>query len=219
EIVTMGVPDLDPASQAGTYVPATEWNALITDPDVVTIDVRNDYEVNIGTFESAVNPHTNTFSEFPEWVRQQSAPGGVLHGKRKVAMFCTGGIRCEKSTAYLKSKGFDEVYHLQGGILKYLETVDEPDSRWRGQCFVSDERVSVGHGLVPGDYQFCRGCRHPVNEADRASPLFETGVSCPRCHAVLTVARRVRVRESHSQVGLAEQRGEQHIGSSVQQQA
>lgn len=217
EIVTMGVPGLDPATQAGTYVSATEWNALITDPDVVTVDVRNDYEVGIGTFESAVNPGTETFAEFPQWVQAQSAPGGVLHGKRKVAMFCTGGIRCEKSTAYLKSQGFDEVYHLQGGILKYLETVDESDSRWQGQCFVFDERVSVGHGLVPGSYQFCRGCRHPIDEAERASALFEEGVSCPRCHASLTPERRERLRERQRQVELAAQRGEIHIGTPAKQ--
>lgn len=216
EIVTMGVPDLNPAIHAGTYVPATEWNALIDDPDVVTIDVRNDYEVGIGTFETAVNPQTRTFSEFPAWVQEQSAPGGVLHGKRRVAMFCTGGIRCEKSTAYLKSQGFPEVYHLQGGILKYLETVAESDSRWQGQCFVFDERVSVGHGLVRGSYEFCRGCRHPVDEAQRASPQFEEGVSCPRCYANLTPERRERLRERQRQVKLAEQRGQDHIGACMQ---
>lgn len=216
EIVTMGVDTIDPATMAGEYVAPQDWNDLITDPDVVVVDVRNDYEVGIGTFESAINPNTRTFSEFPEWVKQQSQPGGVLAGKSKVAMFCTGGIRCEKSTAYLKSQGFDDVYHLQGGILKYLESIPAEDSRWQGDCFVFDERVSVGHALVPGNYEPCRGCRRPLSDADKASQLYEAGVSCPHCHDTLTAEKRERLRERQRQINLARKRNEQHIGVPVE---
>jgi len=213
EIVTMGVPDIDPATMAGTYVPPEQWNALIAEPDVVVVDVRNDYEVSIGSFKGAVNPHTTSFSEFPEWVRQQSVEGGVLAGGSKVAMFCTGGIRCEKSTAYLKSQGFNDVFHLQGGILKYLETVPADTSLWDGQCFVFDERVSVGHGLEPGEYELCRACRLPLSLEDKASALFEEGVSCPHCHGTHTEAQLQRFRERQKQVELARQRHQRHIGA------
>src|SRR5690606_5253919 len=172
EIVTMGVPSIQARSMAGAYVKPEDWNALIDDPDVVVIDTRNDYEVAIGTFKRAVNPHTASFTEFPQWVQAQSAEGGVLSKGAKVAMFCTGGIRCEKSTAYLRSQGFDEVYHLQGGILKYLETVPPEESRWDGECFVFDERVSVDHDLKPGNYSMCRACRQPLSAADMESELF-----------------------------------------------
>lgn len=216
EIVTMGVTDIDPTTMAGDYVEPAKWNALIEDPDVVVVDVRNDYEVAIGTFKSAIDPKTATFSEFPEWVQQQSEPGGVLQGKRKVAMFCTGGIRCEKSTAYLRSQGFDEVYHLQGGILKYLEDVPAEDSLWQGDCFVFDERVSVKHGLEQGEYEFCRACRMPIGQRDKESPLYEHGISCPHCHAELTDEKRARLRERQHQIELATQRREQHIGVRVE---
>ena len=216
EIVTMGVTDIDPATMAGDYVEPAQWNALIEDPDVVVVDVRNDYEVAIGTFKAAIDPKTATFSDFPDWVRQQSGPGGVLQGKHKVAMFCTGGIRCEKSTAYLKSQGFDQVYHLQGGILKYLEDVPAEQSLWQGECFVFDERVSVKHGLEPGDYEFCRACRMPVSQHDKASPLFEQGISCPHCHDALTDDKRERLHERQRQIELATQRREQHIGVRVE---
>ncbi|MDN5843380.1 MAG: rhodanese-related sulfurtransferase, partial [Alcaligenaceae bacterium] len=169
EIVTMGVPDIDPAGMAGTYVRPEDWNALVDDPDVVVVDVRNEYEVGIGSFDSAVDPHTEHFSDFPQWVHEQSRAGGVLHGKPRVAMFCTGGIRCEKSTSYLRSQGFEQVYHLQGGILKYLEVVPEEDSRWHGECFVFDERVAVRHGLTLGLHTSCRACRMPLGAEDRAS--------------------------------------------------
>jgi UPF0176 protein len=212
EIVTMGVPDLPTRTMAGTYVEPGQWNALIDSPDVVVVDVRNDYEVAIGSFAGAINPRTASFSEFPQWVREQSAKGGALEGKPRVAMFCTGGIRCEKSTAYLRSQGFDQVYHLHGGVLKYLETVPAPDSRWHGECFVFDERVSVTHGLAPGSYGLCRACRRPLGADDVASPLYEEGVSCPHCHGTHTAQREHRFRDRQRQVELARARNQRHIG-------
>lgn len=217
EIVTMGVPDMHPPTMAGAYVPPEDWNQLIDDPNVVVVDVRNDYEVSIGSFRGAVNPHTTSFTEFPEWVREQSAEGGVLAGGNKVAMFCTGGIRCEKSTAYLRAQGFDEVYHLQGGILKYLETVPAEQSRWDGECFVFDERVSVGHGLAQGHYELCRACRLPLSPEDKKSRFFEPGVSCPHCHDTHTEEQKARFRERQKQVELALQRKERHIGERVEE--
>ncbi len=213
EIVTLGVPGLNPARNAGTYVKPSDWNALIDDPAVVVIDTRNDYEVGIGTFKRAINPHTQSFSEFPAWVAQQSQPGGVLAGHPKVAMFCTGGIRCEKSTAFLKSQGFDEVYHLEGGILKYLETVPEEATRWQGDCFVFDERVSVGHSLVRGPHQLCRSCRMPLGEAELAHPHYVQGVSCPYCHGTRTPKQQRALAERERQMQLAAQRGQEHIGA------
>lgn len=217
EIVTLGVPGLNPARNAGTYVKPEDWNALIEDPGVVVIDTRNDYEVGIGTFDRAINPHTRSFSEFPAWVAEQSQPGGVLAGNPKVAMFCTGGIRCEKSTAFLKSQGFEEVYHLEGGILKYLETVPEESSRWHGDCFVFDERVSVGHGLVRGHHQLCRSCRMPLGEAELQSPHYVPGVSCPYCHGTRTPEQERALAERERQVQLAAKRGQAHIGAKPQQ--
>ncbi|GAB5535098.1 MAG: rhodanese-related sulfurtransferase [Rubricoccaceae bacterium] len=199
EIVTLGVPDIDPTEEVGTYVDPEAWNDLIRQPDVVLIDARNDYEVAIGTFEGAINPETDSFRELPDWLEQQDE----LADRPRVAMFCTGGIRCEKSTALLKARGFDEVYHLNGGILKYLETVPEDESRWQGECFVFDERVSVGHGLVPGTYRLCRACGDPVSEADTESPLFELGVSCPGCHDRYTDADRERFRTRQRQFDAA----------------
>ncbi|MFB9068268.1 rhodanese-related sulfurtransferase [Pseudofulvimonas gallinarii] len=208
EIVTLGVPGLDPATQAGQYVDPADWNALIDDPDVVLVDTRNDYEVAIGSFPDAVNPATRSFSELPEWLERHPE----LRGK-KVAMFCTGGIRCEKSTALLRSRGFDEVYHLKGGILKYLETVSAQENRWQGECFVFDERVAVGHGLAPGSHTLCRSCRHPLGAEDRASPLYEEGICCPRCHHTLDAQRRASLAERQRQVALAEKRGQRHVGA------
>ena len=213
EIVTLGVPGLNPARNAGTYVKPEDWNALIDDPAVVVVDTRNDYEVGIGTFERAINPHTQSFAEFPAWVAQQSQPGGVLAGKPRVAMFCTGGIRCEKSTAYLKSQGFEEVFHLEGGILKYLETVPEDASRWQGDCFVFDERVSGGHGLAPGHHQLCRSCRMPLGTAELQSPHYVAGVSCPYCHGTRTPAQERALAERERQMQLATRRGQEHIGT------
>jgi UPF0176 protein len=208
EIVTLGVLGVDPSKMAGTYVKPQEWNQLLDDPDVVVVDVRNEYEVALGTFKGALNPQTKSFSEFPQWLRNQQA----LRHKPKVAMFCTGGIRCEKSTAFLRTEGFENVYHLEGGILKYLETVPETDSRWQGECFVFDERVSVRHGLQPGEAEFCRSCRMPIGDRERASPLYVRGVSCPKCHDRTTQTQKDSRRERQRQVDLAESRNEAHIG-------
>jgi UPF0176 protein len=213
EIVTLGVPGISPTLMAGTYVKPQDWNALISDPEVVVIDTRNDYEVGIGTFAGAVNPAIKSFAKLPDWVQQAPALNPASGKKPKVAMFCTGGIRCEKSTAYLRAQGFDEVYHLEGGILKYLETVPEAQSLWQGQCFVFDERVSVGHGLVPGRHGLCRACRQPLDDADLASHLFEAGVSCPKCHATTRETQKNSARERQRQWELAKARDQDHIGA------
>ncbi|TYR30172.1 rhodanese-related sulfurtransferase [Mesorhizobium microcysteis] len=209
EIVTMGVEDLDPVANAGTYVDPADWNALVSDPDTVVIDTRNDYETALGTFRGAVDPGTGSFSEFPEWAQ---AHRDELQG-RKVAMFCTGGIRCEKATAYMRSLGLEEVYHLKGGILKYLEEVPEAESLWQGECFVFDERVSVTHGLKEGEAALCRACRHPLTAEERLLPHYVEGVSCHRCHDARSEDDRVRYAERQRQVELAAARGTPpHIG-------
>ena len=212
EIVTMGQPGLDPLDGVGTYVDPQDWNALISDPDTILIDTRNDYEVKIGTFEGAIDPQTSSFREFPEWFRTRREEFEAEGRTPKIAMFCTGGIRCEKSTAFLKSEGLDEVFHLKGGILKYLEEVPESDSRWQGECFVFDERVSVKHGLEVGSHSLCRACRRPLSEADLTHEHFETGVSCHQCHGERTDEQRARYRERHRQASLARARGAEHIG-------
>jgi UPF0176 protein len=199
EIVTMGVPGISPTTMAGTYVKPEAWNALISDPDVIVVDTRNDYEVALGTFAGAINPNIRTFSELPAWVEQHEKLGPSSASKPRVAMFCTGGIRCEKSTALMRAKGYDEVYHLEGGILKYLETVPPQNSLWQGECFVFDERVSVGHGLVPGHHNLCRACRQPLEAGATESPLYEAGVSCPRCHDVTSAAQKAGARERQRQ--------------------
>jgi len=210
EIVTMGVEDIDPLASAGTYVAPEEWNALIADEDTIVIDTRNDYEYAIGSFKGAVDPNIKTFRDFPRWVVDHEEQ---LRRAKKIAMFCTGGIRCEKSTAYVRSLGFDEVYHLKGGILKYLETIPEDKSLWQGQCFVFDERVSVAHGLEQGNLQLCRACRRPLVPQDRQHPHFEEGVSCHACYDERSEADRARYRERQLQAQLAEQRGfHPHIG-------
>lgn len=216
EIVTLGVPDLKTAEMVGQYVPPQKWNTLISQPDVVLIDTRNDYEVRVGTFENAINPKTTSFSQFPEWVAEQRKPGGVLHGNPRVAMFCTGGIRCEKSTAYMRAQGFEDVYHLQGGILKYLEEIPENQSTWVGECFVFDERVSVGHGLEQGKYSFCRACRMPIKEAEKELPQFEEGVSCPYCYGSFDEAKVASLRERQKQMQLATERQQRHVGAPVE---
>lgn len=213
EIVTMGVDSIDPLQSVGTYVDPKDWNALISDPDTVLIDTRNDYEVGIGTFRNAINPHTESFREFPDYVEKNLDPGK----HRKVAMFCTGGIRCEKSTAYLKQLGFENVYHLKGGILKYLEDVPQNESLWEGECFVFDNRVSVGHNLEEGLHDQCHACRMPITDEDKQSELYEQGVSCPHCHDRYSPERRQRFMERERQVRLARNRGEEHIGGTVEQ--
>ena len=211
EIVTMGVQGIDPLQSVGTYVKPSEWNDLISDPEVVLIDTRNDYEIGIGTFQNAVNPKTESFREFPQYVKENLDP----EKNKKVAMFCTGGIRCEKSTAYLKEQGFDEVYHLQGGILKYLEEVPKEETMWEGECFVFDDRVAVNHDLEKGQYDMCHACRFPITQEDQEHELFELGVSCPHCHGKTSDAEKARFRERQHQMELAEKRGENHIGSDV----
>jgi len=211
EIVTMGVQGIDPNHVVGTYVKPEDWNDLISDPEVILVDTRNDYEVAIGTFKNAIDPKTETFRHFPDYVKENMNP----EKHKKVAMFCTGGIRCEKSTAYLKEQGFEEVYHLQGGILKYLETVPEADSMWQGECFVFDKRVSVNHNLEKGAYDQCHACRLPITEEDKQSDKYIQGVSCPSCYDKKTEKQRNRFAERERQVQLAKSRGEEHIGSDV----
>jgi len=209
EIVTMGVAGIDPAESVGTYVKPEDWNALLADPEVTLIDTRNDYEVRVGTFRNAVDPKLTSFREFPRYVQENLDPR--KHGK--VAMFCTGGIRCEKSTAYLKELGFNEVYHLEGGILKYLEKVPIEETQWQGECFVFDERVTVNHDLHRGHYEQCNACRTPISAQDQQSEHYIKGISCPHCHDKTTTAQRRGFIERQKQVRLAGQRGEAHIGA------
>jgi len=211
EIVTMGIEGIDPNHVVGTYVKPEDWNDLISDPDVTLIDTRNTYETAIGTFKHAIDPNTDTFRDFPAYVSKHLNP----NKHKKVAMFCTGGIRCEKSTAYLKEQGFEAVYHLQGGILKYLEKVPQQESLWEGECFVFDNRVSVDHALEKGSYDQCHACRLPITEDDKKSEQYSRGVSCPHCYDKKTDAQRKRFLEREKQVQLAKARGEEHIGSTV----
>jgi len=207
EIVTMGVPGIDPKHIVGTYVKGEAWNQLISDPDTLLIDTRNDYEVAIGTFEGAINPNTTNFREFPQWAAENLDK--TKH--KKVAMFCTGGIRCEKSTAFLKAQGFAEVYHLDGGILKYLEDMPEEQSKWQGECFVFDQRVAVKHGLAQGSYDQCYACRMPLSVSDMASEQYVKGLSCPHCYETTSDEQKAAFAERQRQVELAKQRGEKHI--------
>lgn len=209
EIVTMGVEDVDPTQVVGTYLTPEEWNRVISDPQTLLVDTRNDYEYEVGTFVGAVNPHTRSFREFPDYVREHLDP----EKHTRVAMFCTGGIRCEKSTAYLKQQGFEEVYHLKGGILKYLEEMPKDKSLWQGECFVFDERVTVDHDLQPGSYDQCHACRRPISEEDKLSPHYRRGVSCPKCVDEYSLEQRQRFAERQRQIDLARARGEQHLGS------
>jgi UPF0176 protein len=195
EIVTLGLPEVDPNEKVGTYVTPQEWNELISDPEVTVIDTRNDYEVSIGTFKRAENPQTTTFREFPDYVRHELDP----NQHKKVALFCTGGIRCEKASSFMLSQGFAEVYHLKGGILKYLEEVPSEESLWEGECFVFDERVAVRHGLEAGSYDMCQSCGRPISAADKASPKYEEGITCPYCFDSLTEEKRVRQQEKKRQ--------------------
>lgn len=211
EIVTMGQENIDPNVCVGRYASPQEWNALIDDPDVLVIDTRNEYEVEIGTFAGAVNPHTNSFREFPDWVEQNLDP----KKHKKVAMFCTGGIRCEKSTSLLVSRGFEDVWHLKGGILNYLEQTPEEDTRWEGECFVFDSRVAVNHQLEKGSYDQCFACRFPIDDDQKQSPHYLPGVSCPRCVKAHTEQQKGRFAERQRQIGLAKRRGESHIGAAA----
>ena len=209
EIVTMGVEDIDPNKLKGTYVKPEDWNDLISDPAVTLIDTRNEYEIAIGSFKNAINPRTTSFSDFPDYAKTNLTP----EKNKKVAMFCTGGIRCEKSTAYLKSLGFKDVYHLQGGILRYLEEIEEEASLWEGECFVFDDRVTVDHQLEKGQYNQCHACRMPITEQDKKSSAYIQGLSCPHCIDLITNDQRLRFSEREKQVQLAKKRGESHIGA------
>lgn len=208
EIVSMGVANIDPAKNAGTYVTPDKWNELLADPEVLLIDTRNDYEVEIGAFAGAVNLHTATFRQFPDYV----AANLDKNKHKKIAMYCTGGIRCEKSTAFLRQAGFDEVYHLQGGILQYLQEVPVQKSLWQGECFVFDNRVAVNHNLAKGSYDQCYACRHPVNEDNKKSPHYKAGISCHRCFDKSNPSQKRSFAQRHKQMGIAKSRGETHIG-------
>ena len=202
EIVTMGQPDVDPRGAVGQYIEPEDWNDFISAEDVVVIDTRNDYEVSIGTFDGAIDPKTKSFREFPSWWEDNKQ----RFANQKVAMFCTGGIRCEKSTSYLRSQGIEEVFHLKGGILKYLEEVPEEKSVWNGECFVFDGRVSVGHGLEIGPHQLCYGCRRPIMPEDVKRENFELGVSCHQCFSETSEQDKDRFRERQKQIDLEKRR-------------
>jgi UPF0176 protein len=208
EIVALGVPGTDPNDQTGTRVPVEEWDKLINDPDVLVIDVRNKYEYDIGSFKNAVLPETENFREFPDYVQQNLDP----QRDKKIAMYCTGGIRCEKASAYLLNKGYEKIYQLDGGILRYLEQANPDDSLWQGECFVFDGRVAVDHALQKGGHDQCYACRHPVSLEDMQSITYLEGISCPHCFESLTADRRARMEERQRQVKLAEGRNQQHIG-------
>ncbi len=195
EIVTLGMPEVDPSQTVGTYINPSDWNPLISDPDVLLLDTRNAYEVDIGTFQKAINPQTDSFREFPDYVLKNLNP--AKH--QKIAMFCTGGIRCEKASAYLISQGFEQVYQLKGGILNYLAEIAVDKSLWQGECFVFDERVAIKHGLAAGNHEMCLGCGHPITQEDKLSSEYEKGVSCPYCFAGLTVEKQARQREKQRQ--------------------
>ena len=215
EIVTMGCPTVKPAEQVGTYVPPQQWDALIRDPDTLVVDTRNAYEVAVGTFEGAIDPGTESFREFPAWVERELRPLVKQRQPKAIAMFCTGGIRCEKSTAYLLQQGFDNVHHLQGGILRYLEEMPEQGSSWQGECFVFDQRVSVNHRLEPGRYSLCHACGMPLAPAEQEHPAYRQGVSCPHCIERFSDADRARFAERQRQMQLARERGQQHIGAQL----
>lgn len=211
EIVTFRQPNVNPTKQVGTYIKPQDWNALISDPDVILIDTRNDFECQIGTFKNAVNPHTTKFSEFPDFVKQHLDP----NQNKKVAMFCTGGIRCERATSYMLQQGFENVYHLEGGILKYLEEVPQDETMWEGECFVFDQRVTVDHQLEQGHWKLCHACYQPLNAEMMASPLYEKGVSCPSCYGKLSETKVASLRERQKQIQLAQWRNQSHLGQVI----
>ena len=208
EIVTIGLADVDPRQKVGEYVKPKDWNNLISDPEVLLIDTRNDYEYEVGTFDGAINPNTNNFREFPQYIHTNFDPDK----HKKIAMFCTGGIRCEKASSYLLDQGFEEVYHLEGGILKYFEDVEKQDSLWQGECFVFDQRVTVDHDLRPGGFDQCHGCRRPISDNDKLSEKYLQGVSCPKCYDQLSEDQKKRFAMREKQIQLAKQRGETHMG-------
>jgi len=212
EIVTLGIEGVDPNKIVGTYVEPKDWNELIERDDVVLVDTRNDYEFQIGTFKNAVNPETTSFREFPAYVAENMSP----EANKKVAMFCTGGIRCEKATSFMKTQGYDEVFHLKGGILKYLEEIEAKDSLWDGECFVFDDRVSVDQALDPGQYDMCHACRMPISEEEKLSDKYVPGESCPHCHGKISDVDRARMRERQRQINLANARGDKHLGSNLE---
>ena len=214
EIVTMGVDNIDPNTLVGTYVDPSDWNTFIDDPEVLLLDTRNKYEVEIGTFKNSINPETKTFRDFPNYITDTLNP----NKHKKVAMFCTGGIRCEKSTAYLKQNGFDEVYHLKGGILSYLENVPESSSRWQGECFVFDNRVTVNHKLEKGSYDQCHACRMPLTQKDIQHESYKKGVRCHYCYGEHSVEQIRRFADREKQMNLSKKRGEAHLGSSIESQ-
>ena len=215
EIVTMGQPDIDPENSVGTYVSPQDWNALISASNTLVIDTRNRYEVAIGTFENAVDPETASFRDFPAWIENYMADLPEEKRPKNIAMFCTGGIRCEKATSYLRARGYENVFHLEGGILKYLETMPAEDSAWRGECFVFDQRVSVKHGLAPGAYDQCHACRTPLTQEDKQRASFEHGVSCLHCIDAHDDSDRARFRERQKQIRLSKERGQAHIGKAA----
>jgi UPF0176 protein len=208
EIVRLGMPEVNPNDQVGEYVAPEDWNALISDPSVVLVDTRNDYEYEIGSFQGALNPNTKSFRDFPEYVERELAD----KKDQPVAMFCTGGIRCEKSTSLLLKQGFTKVYHLDGGILNYLEKVDADKSLWKGDCFVFDNRVTVDHQLEPGDYEMCHACRHAITDEDKLSPFYQEGISCPHCHDSLSEEQRARAAQRQKQVEISQKLDRKHIG-------
>ena len=211
EIVTMGMPNIDPISQAGQYVDPSDWNELISREDVIVIDTRNDYEVEMGQFKGAVDPSTSNFQEFPNWIQNYLQK----NESKKVAMYCTGGIRCEKATSFVKTLGVSEVYHLKGGILRYLEEVPASKSMWEGECFVFDQRVSVQHGLEKGTHALCHACRWPISELEQKSDKYKPGISCSRCEGITSKEQKKRFKERNKQIALAKVRGERHLGKIV----
>ena len=211
EIVTMGIDNIKPTTQAGKYLSHDQWNSLLNDEDTILIDTRNDYEYSIGTFKNSINPKTSNFKEFPKWVKKQKFTQEVKKSKN-IAMFCTGGIRCEKASSYMKNEGFKNVYHLKGGILKYLENTDIKNSLWQGECFVFDDRVSVKHDLSQGDYDLCHGCRMPITEHEKLSNTYVKGVSCSHCVTIKSSEQVQRYKSRQKQINLAKAKNKSHLG-------
>ena len=217
EIVSLGRPEAQPLKQVGTYVEACDWDALIAAPDTLVIDTRNAYEVAVGSFQGAIDPGTRHFREFPEWVENGLRPLVAERRPRRLALFCTGGIRCEKATSYLLQQGFEGVHHLQGGILRYLEEQGEQGQSWQGECFVFDQRVTVNAQLQPGSHALCHACGRPLGPADRQHPAYREGVSCPQCLEQFSDDDRARFAERQRQIELAHGRGEAHVGAAMPQ--